>query len=139
MLDIINNKIEELKSKVSRHDFIFSGDYYKKDFEPLFVEELKKIQKYIKNNYNLDFETSTYGYSPAIQFIDKKRKAQYNLHLTLNYDYELCLGEEFQKIPYTYSSGGAVKYNGFETVDSILQNTFKYKKEITIFDFIEEE
>ena len=138
MIDKINMKIEELKSNTSRHDFIFNHNEYEKEFEPMFIEELNNIREYIKNNYDLNFVTDTYGYKPAISFIDKKAKAQYSLHLLINFDYELCLGEEFQRIPYTYSSSGAVRYTSSDVIDRIMQNNFKQKKELTIFDFIKE-
>lgn len=113
-----------------------------------YKEELIKIQQYIKENYNLDFElTTNYNNEFALKRRDKKNNYVAELYLGICPDYgfapgKVLLYEEIQHgmSPYDGSNGSAVIYKGFDTIDNYLSNPYINAKKIAdkqmnIFDY----
>lgn len=94
------------------------------------------IQKYVKDNYDLDFKLEYIGTHRFIKYI--KNKKEY----TFTCDYAQKDRLEYWSIYYDfmdyknwYGNGAAVIDNGDKTIDEILKDWgFVKNKQMTIFD-----
>ena len=101
------------------------------------------IQKYIKNNYELDFKLEYLGTTRQIVYQKDKKEysflcdyAQSNRNDPYNEYWSIY--EELNDRKNWYGSGSARLDNGNETIDEIMKEWGFIKKEnqTTIFDFI---
>lgn len=105
---------------------------------------VEDIQKYIKDNYNLDFKKEYIGTHRYLTY--KNRKKEYEIYCDYAYsnlkdpntEY-WSIYEEFTDKKEWYGSGSARVDEGFKTLDEIMNEWgFKKEKQLTIFDVLEE-
>ena len=99
------------------------------------------IQKYVKDNYNLDFKLEYIGTHRFIKYIKNKKEYEFSCDYARQPEIDDSTNEywsiytDFMDYKEWYGYGGAYLDEGSKTIDKIMEEWgFKKEQQLTIFD-----
>lgn len=100
------------------------------------------IQKYVKDNYNLDFKLEMIGTHRFIKYVNGKKEYTFNCDYAQSnpddpYTEYWSIYDDYMNYKNWYGFGSARVDNGIETIDEIMADWgFKKEKQMSIFDML---